>query len=85
MAYLKEQIESKEKELFLVVSREVDSNQGWLTESCEKKDSNEKSQESIEYVIKETVFDGMNGDVNLTNSKENVNENGNFCNNQSLR
>lgn len=84
MAYLREQIESKEKELFLVVSREVESNQGWLTESCEKKDSNEKSQESIEY-IKEPEFDNGNIDVNLNDSKEKVNENGNFCNNQSFR
>lgn len=77
-------MENKEKELFLVVSQEIDSKQGWLTESSEKKDSNDKCEESIQY-IKETVLDNTNTDLNLNNSKENINGNGNICNNQSSR
>ncbi|KAJ8679883.1 hypothetical protein QAD02_015670 [Eretmocerus hayati] len=33
LAYLKEQIESKDKELFLIVLKEIESTQGWLRES----------------------------------------------------
>ncbi|XP_001604036.1 josephin-2 [Nasonia vitripennis] len=84
LTYLKEQMENKEKELFLVVSQEVESRQGWLTESSEKKDSNDKSEESIQR-IKETVLDNANTDLNLNNSKENINGNGNILNNQSTR
>ncbi|XP_058797905.1 josephin-2 [Phymastichus coffea] len=85
LTYLKEQIESKEKELFLVVSREIDSNQGWLMDSCEKSDSITKIDEDTSKLIKEPILDNANFDFNLNNSKERINENGNICNNQSPR
>ena len=57
-----------------------------MIESCEKKESNNKNDESNEY-IKETLLDNTNIDVNLNNSKEQINGNGNgnFYNNQSSR
>lgn len=79
MTYLKEQIESKEKELFLVVTREIENNQGWLMESSET-GKNGSSQ-----LIIEPVLDNADIDINLNNSKERINENGNVCNNQSSR
>ncbi|XP_061931605.1 josephin-2 isoform X1 [Apis cerana] len=38
LRYLKDQIDSKEKELFLVVSKEIDNNQGWLINTYANKE-----------------------------------------------
>ncbi|XP_011503408.1 PREDICTED: josephin-2 [Ceratosolen solmsi marchali] len=83
LAYLKEQMESKEKELFLVVTQEVENNQGWLIESTEK-NSNEKT-ETLNEFINDNQVQNANIDLNLNNSNDTMNENGNFCNNQSSR
>ncbi|XP_012275269.1 josephin-2 isoform X1 [Orussus abietinus] len=47
LAYLKEQVDSKEKELFLVVSKEVDSQQGWLTETNGRNVDNNIERNSV--------------------------------------
>jgi hypothetical protein len=86
-------MESKEKELFLVVSREVENNQGWLIESTEKENLIQETEkenliqetEKIVEYINDNEFENANIDLNLNNSKEKMNENGNFCNNQSSR
>ncbi|XP_033221436.1 josephin-2 [Belonocnema kinseyi] len=75
VAYLKDQIESKEKELFLVVSREVDNNQGWLNYTREKKEecSDADSNTYIEDDLKKSVPDDV------------LNENEHFQNHQNSR
>lgn len=80
MAYLKEQIDSKEKELFLVVSREVDNNQGWLNYAREKKECSDA--DSITY-----IEDGFSSDTDLKKSvpEDVFNENEHFQNNQNSR
>lgn len=35
LSYLKDQIDDKEKELFIVVSKDIEQNQGWLLESLD--------------------------------------------------
>lgn len=50
LVYLKDQIDSKEKELFLVVSREIDSNQGWLINAYSNNEGITKDHNSITYI-----------------------------------
>lgn len=51
LIYLKDQIDSKEKELFLVVSREIDNNQGWLINTyANKEEINNTDHDSITYI-----------------------------------
>lgn len=83
LSYLKDQIESKEKELFIVVSREIESSQQWLTEFSEK-NSADKNTESIDY-IKQTVIENLNNHNSCNNAENKLIENGNFCNDQSSR
>ncbi|CAK9813979.1 Josephin-like protein [Anthophora quadrimaculata] len=50
LTYLKDQIHSKEKELFLVVSREIDSNQGWLINTYTNREEITESHDTITYI-----------------------------------
>lgn len=50
LVYLKDQIDSKEKELFLVVSKEIDNNQGWLINTCMDKEESKQDHDSIRYI-----------------------------------
>lgn len=50
LVFLKDQIDSKEKELFLVVSKEVDSSQGWLINTCANKEGISTDHDSITYI-----------------------------------
>lgn len=51
LRYLKDQIDSKEKELFLVVSREIDNNQGWLINTYANKEGiNANHDTDIRYI-----------------------------------
>lgn len=50
LIYLKDQIDNKEKELFLVVSRETDSNQGWLINTCTNKEEINTHHDTITYI-----------------------------------
>lgn len=50
LIYLKDQIESKEKELFLVVSKEIDNNQGWLINTYANKESINADHDTITYI-----------------------------------
>ncbi|XP_033189175.1 josephin-2 isoform X1 [Bombus pyrosoma] len=50
LIYLKDQIDSKEKELFLVVSREIDNNQGWLINTYANKEGINTDHDSITYI-----------------------------------
>ncbi|XP_014214803.1 josephin-2 [Copidosoma floridanum] len=83
LVYLREQLDSKEKELFIVVTREVEKNQKWLTEFCEENASNEDDDKLNKY-IEETVLD-VPSENSVVNSQEKTNEFENVCNNQSLR
>ncbi|XP_043472722.1 josephin-2 [Leptopilina heterotoma] len=82
LAYLKDQIDSREKELFLVVSREVDSNQGWLCEAGQMKECSEVDRHSITY-----IEDGFSSNIDLKKSVPEVilNDNEHFQNNQISR
>lgn len=80
LIYLKDQIDSKEKELFLVVSREIDSNQGWLIDTCENKDDNNMDHDSIRYI--EDGYPDL--DLKKSESKE-MNENEKFLDNKNSR
>lgn len=80
LIYLKDQIDSKEKELFLVVSREIDSNQGWLIDTCENKDDNNVDHDSIRYI--EDGYPDL--DLKKSESKE-MNENEEFLDNKNSR
>ena len=82
MVYLKDQIDSKEKELFLVVSREIDSNQGWLNETRERMESSDVDENSITY-----IEDGFPSDPDLKKSlpEDVCNENVHFQNNKNSR
>lgn len=80
LIYLKDQIDSKEKELFLVVSREIDSNQGWLIDTCENKDDNNMDHDSIRYI--EDGYPDI--DLKKSESKE-MNENEEFLDNKNSR
>lgn len=60
LAYLKDQIESKDKELFLVVSREIESSQGWLIESPEANDNYKTEREDMRY-----IEDGFANDIDI--------------------
>lgn len=50
LVYLKDQIDSKENELFLVVSREIDSNQGWLINTCASKEGISANHELVTHI-----------------------------------
>ncbi|XP_396099.3 josephin-2 isoform X2 [Apis mellifera] len=51
LRYLKDQIDSKEKELFLVVSKEIDNNQGWLINTYVNKEGiNANHNTDIRYI-----------------------------------
>ncbi|OAD58185.1 Josephin-2 [Eufriesea mexicana] len=50
LVYLKDQIDNKEKELFLVVSREIDSNQGWLINTYTNKEEVNTHHDTITYI-----------------------------------
>lgn len=79
LIYLKDQIDSKEKELFLVVSKEIDSNQGWLIDTCENKDDN-VDNDSIRY-----IEDGyLDIDLKKSESKE-LNQNEECLDNKNSR
>lgn len=79
LIYLKDQIDSKEKELFLVVSKEIDSNQGWLIDTCENKDDN-VDDDSIRY-----IEDGyLDIDLKKSESKE-LNQNEECLDNKNSR
>ena len=82
LAYLKDQIDSKEKELFLVVSIEVDRNQGWLNEKQVNIECSDVEQNSITY-----IEDGFISDTGLKNSEceDALNESEHFKNNQNIR
>ncbi|XP_066588255.1 josephin-2-like [Prorops nasuta] len=71
LQYLKNQMDNKEKELFLVVSKEVDINHGWLNNTTEKKDNN-ADRDSIRYI--EEGYQPEVTDVNATEIEENLNE-----------
>ncbi|CAK9808141.1 Josephin-like protein [Anthophora plagiata] len=58
LTYLKDQIHSKEKELFLVVSREIDSNQGWLINTYTNREEITASHDTITYI--EDGYTGAN-------------------------
>jgi len=78
LIYLKDQIDNKEKELFLVVSKEIDSNQGWLIDACENKDDNNMDHNSIRY-----IEDGYL-DIDLKKSEE-LNQNEKCLDNKNSR
>lgn len=80
IAYLRDQIDSKEKELFLVVSREVENNQGWLVD--DNREPNETDTNSITY-----IEDGLSTDIDFikTPPAAEVNDNETFQNNQISR
>lgn len=80
LIYLKDQIDSKEKELFLVVSREIDNNQGWLIDTSENKDDNNTDHDSISYIT--YGYPGI--DLKKSESKE-MNENEEFIDNKNSR
>lgn len=82
MAYLKDQVDSREKELFLVVSREVDNNQGWLCEAHPTNECSDVDKHSITY-----IEDGYSSNIDLKKSVSEVvlNENEHFQNNQNSR
>ncbi|KAF3424898.1 hypothetical protein QLX08_008535 [Tetragonisca angustula] len=50
LVYLKDQIDSKEKELFLVVSKEIDNNQGWLINTYANKEGINADHDTITYI-----------------------------------
>lgn len=50
LIYLKDQIDSKEKELFLVVSKEIDNNQGWLINTYANKEGINADHDTITYI-----------------------------------
>lgn len=80
---MKEQIENKDKELFIVVSREIESSQRWLTEFNEKY-SADSTIESIDNLNKKSLENIHNH--NLCNNEDSgLIENGNFCDDQSSR
>lgn len=81
LVYLKDQIDNKEKELFLVVSREIDSNQGWLMEPYEIKKDNNTDHDSIRY-----IEDGYPSDIDLKKSEsKEMNENEELICNKNTR
>lgn len=80
LIYLKDQIDSKEKELFLVVSKEIDNNQGWLIDTSENKDDNNTDHDSIRYI--EDGYPDI--DLKKSESKE-MNENEEFLDNKNSR
>ncbi|XP_024943441.1 josephin-2 [Cephus cinctus] len=80
LAYLKEQIDSKEKELFLVVSREVDSTQGWLMDKYENQNQNGIDYDSIKYIEDSLSVDlssKKSTEIEETNTNEQLQNNHN--------
>ncbi|XP_063983792.1 josephin-2-like [Diachasmimorpha longicaudata] len=83
LTYLKDQIESKEKELFLVVSKEVASSQEWLIKvnNCNDNlgDSGEKmfttDSDEIRY-----IEDGLSTDIELDKKSQDDVDNDNIVN-----
>lgn len=55
--YLKEELENKEKELFLVVTGDVERNQNWLTGTKANYKLNERDSEVL--VLKDVVSDKL--------------------------
>ncbi|XP_043255056.1 josephin-2 [Colletes gigas] len=80
LVYLKDQIDSKEKELFLVVSKEIDSNQGWLINTYANKEEIGTNHELVTYI------EDSYGDIDLKKeeSKE-MNENEESVDNKNSR
>lgn len=83
LSYLKEQIESKEKELFIVVLHEIASSQRWLAE-CNGENFMDTNEESIDYK-KESTIENINNHNTCNNGGNEIFKNGNFCNDQSSR
>ncbi|XP_076379226.1 josephin domain containing isoform X1 [Megalopta genalis] len=80
LVYLKDQIDSKEKELFLVVSTEIGSNQGWLLNTYVNKEGIGTENNSITYI--EDVYTDV--DLIKQESKE-MNENEESLDNKNSR
>ncbi|XP_003700379.1 josephin domain containing [Megachile rotundata] len=91
LTYLKDQIDSKEKELFLVVSREIDNSQGWLINTCTNKEKDNADRDDAEKDNTEkdntiTYIEDSCTDMDLKKmeSKE-LNENENSLDNKNAR
>lgn len=80
LAFLKDQIDSKEKELFLVVSKEIDSSQGWLINTRASNEGISMDHDSITY-IEDSLADV---DLKKEESKE-MNENEETLDNKNSR
>lgn len=73
LLYLKDQIESKEKELFLIVSREVASNQDWLKKlnTCNHYHENySHSREEIRYIEESLTLNINKLDEQMSNDEK---------------
>lgn len=92
LAYLKDQIDSKERELFLVVSKEIDGNQGWLKSGYSNELPRAADRDTLAYIedgyadaaFKKKQSMEMNENEN-ENDNENENENEKSLDNKNSR
>ncbi|XP_043283133.1 josephin-2 [Venturia canescens] len=82
LTYLRDQIESKEKELFLVVSREVESRQGWLCENLVNQENIYRNDNDNVHYIEDGLVNNVERKIPITDLELNKN-NRYMSNNQS--
>ncbi|XP_015110143.1 josephin-2 [Diachasma alloeum] len=88
LTYLKDQIESKEKELFLVVSRDVSSSQEWLIKVNNCNDYLGESGEKIFTTESDEIRyieDGFSTDIELDKKSQDYVDNDNIIVNDNTR